>query len=69
MTLVSALMVASADCEGDCSELNPILPDRNDLPLGALLIAAVFLAVLVFGLRAIKRQRDDGRRSKFPPIG
>ena len=30
---------------------------------------ALLLAVFAFGLRAIKRQRDEGRRGKFPPIG
>ncbi|MFT4657967.1 MAG: hypothetical protein ACJAXA_002248 [Candidatus Aldehydirespiratoraceae bacterium] len=32
-------------------------------------VGLVFLAILVFGLRAIKRQREQGRRSKLPPMG
>lgn len=37
---------------------------------GALVVGiAVLLIVFVVGLRAIKHQRDEGRRSKLPPIG
>lgn len=43
--------------------------DSSDQSLGPLIGIAVMGAVLVFGLRAIKRQRDEGRRSKLPPIG
>ena len=52
---------------GDCS--NPGVPIAGQLSWTAIVIGAVFLGVLVFGLRAIKRQRDEGRRSKLPPIG
>lgn len=48
---------ATAAEESDGSPLRPLL--------GLLLIVIVF----VVGLRAVKRQRDEGRRSKLPPIG
>lgn len=37
--------------------------------MAELIAAIVVIAVLVVGLRAIKRQRDEGRRGKWPPIG
>lgn len=43
--------------------------DNGGLSARAAIIAAMFVGVLVLGLRAVKRQRDEGRRSKFPPIG
>lgn len=52
---------------GDCP--NSVASSSGDLPWDAVVIGAVFIGVLVFGLRAIKRQRDEGRRSKLPPIG
>ena len=52
---------------GDCS--NQLAPGAGDLAPNAVLIGAVFLGVLAFGLWKIKRQRDEGRRSKLPPIG
>ncbi|MFK8026209.1 MAG: hypothetical protein AB8G26_19800 [Ilumatobacter sp.] len=46
-----------------------LFTDGGGLPLEAVVVASVFLGVFVVGLRAIKRQRDQGRRSKLPPIG
>lgn len=37
--------------------------------MAAVIGIAILLIVLAVGVRAIKRQRDDGRRSKWPPIG
>ena len=48
---------APASSESEGSPLRPVL--------GFVLIGIVF----VVGLRAVKRQRDEGRRSKLPPIG
>lgn len=48
---------AAAPGESEGSRLRPVL--------GFVLIATVF----VVGLRAVKRQREEGRRSKLPPIG
>jgi hypothetical protein len=39
------------------------------MSMQALIVGLIFVAILVFGLRAIKRQRDQGRRSKLPPMG
>jgi hypothetical protein len=48
---------ASATSESEDNPLRPVIG------LGAIVI------VFVIGLRAVKRQRDEGRRSKLPPIG
>jgi hypothetical protein len=41
----------------------------EDNPLRPLIGLGVLAMVFVFGLKAVKRQRDEGRRSKLPPIG
>ncbi len=41
----------------------------EDNPLRPLIGLALLAMVFVFGLKAVKRQRDEGRRSKLPPIG
>lgn len=43
--------------------------DEGGLTVQAAFAGAALIGVLVFGLRAVKRQREEGRRSKFPPIG
>lgn len=48
---------------------NPITPTGRELSWQVLVVVGGLLAVFAFGLRAIKRQRDEGRRSKLPPIG
>ncbi|MFK7920181.1 MAG: hypothetical protein AB8G14_19065 [Ilumatobacter sp.] len=47
-------------------DLNQNRSDRSAAPLIGI---GVMVAILVFGLKAIKKQRDEGRRSKLPPIG
>lgn len=42
---------------------------EEGLGWGSALAGAALVAVLVLGLLAVKRQREQGRRSKFPPIG
>ena len=37
--------------------------------MDAVIAIAILGVVFVIGLRAVKRQRDEGRRGKFPPIG
>ena len=37
--------------------------------MAAIAGIAVLVVVLALGLRAIKNQRDGGRRSKWPPLG
>jgi len=37
--------------------------------MAAVVGIAILLVVLGVGLRAIKRQRAEGRRGKLPPIG
>ncbi len=43
--------------------------DEGRSSMGLVIGIAVLLVILVVGLQAIKRQRDEGRRSKLPPIG
>lgn len=54
--------------DDDNFEVDPA-GDAGGLTVQAAVAGAALIAVLVFGLRAVKRQRDEGRRSKFPPIG
>ena len=53
--------------EVDESRAAPVDEGRstNGITIALILLGSVFLV----GLRAIKRQRDEGRRSRWPPIG
>lgn len=58
--------IANVQPDGDVFDPDQAKSGRSMQPLIGI---AVMGAILVFGLRAIKRQRDEGRRSKLPPIG
>jgi hypothetical protein len=78
--LAGAFAMAVVGAPGAQESADPCFEELGDCPNSldggaggvaweAIAIGAAFLGVLVFGLRAIKRQRDEGRRSKLPPIG
>lgn len=65
---VQAVETKSAGVQPDDDVVDPE-DTKSGRPVQPLIGIGIMGLILVVGLRAIKRQRDEGRRSKLPPIG